>query len=232
MSLVAHHYCWGNLWTSICVCVKDCPAFFNLLLCYLLLIELKVVEGIHDKFFWLKNVGLMLKEIGDFHTHTSLKKKWLFNSFRCGEKESLEAVIKKVLGGKEGNHKGQGLWVSMEILQGDIKQVSSDWWILLTLFLVPLVFLRIFGIMYQIGSFDLFSCGYVFSFSLPMELKYSHHWKEWLRYSHTPKEHCSLTTHFILSSYLGILQATQVLFDVCFSSLILKKLKFISLINC
>ncbi|XP_064601988.1 dedicator of cytokinesis protein 1-like isoform X2 [Liolophura sinensis] len=46
--------------------------------------------------------------------------------FQCGEKESLEGVIKKVLGGKEVNHKGQGLWVSMEILQGDIKQVREE----------------------------------------------------------------------------------------------------------
>ena len=35
----------------------------------------------------------------------------------------MENVIKKVIVAKEINHKGQGLWVSMMILPGDMKQV-------------------------------------------------------------------------------------------------------------
>ncbi|XP_041370196.1 dedicator of cytokinesis protein 1-like isoform X4 [Gigantopelta aegis] len=46
---------------------------------------------------------------------------------QCGEKEFMENVIKKVIVAKEINHKGQGLWVSMIILPGDMKQVHEDY---------------------------------------------------------------------------------------------------------
>lgn len=43
--------------------------------------------------------------------------------FSCGE-EFMYTVIKKVIAAKDINHRGQGLWVSLKILHGDMKQVS------------------------------------------------------------------------------------------------------------
>lgn len=36
----------------------------------------------------------------------------------------MDSLIKKVVVAKEINHKGQGLWVSLKVLQGDVKQVQ------------------------------------------------------------------------------------------------------------
>ena len=44
-------------------------------------------------------------------------------SLRCGEKDFLDNVIKKAVAAKEINHKGQGVWVTLRKLQGDLKQV-------------------------------------------------------------------------------------------------------------
>lgn len=49
----------------------------------------------------------------------------LFYFHRCGDKEFMENMIKKVALVRDFNPKGQGLWVSMEILQGDLKQVKN-----------------------------------------------------------------------------------------------------------
>ena len=35
----------------------------------------------------------------------------------------MDSLIRKVVSAKDINHKGQGLWVSMKILMGDLKQV-------------------------------------------------------------------------------------------------------------
>ena len=44
---------------------------------------------------------------------------------RCGgQGEFMDIVIKKVIAAREINHKGQGLWVSLKVLPGDLKQVS------------------------------------------------------------------------------------------------------------
>ena len=43
---------------------------------------------------------------------------------RCGQGEFMDNVIKKVIAAREINHKGQGLWVSLKVLPGDLKQVS------------------------------------------------------------------------------------------------------------
>ncbi|XP_064631450.1 dedicator of cytokinesis protein 1-like isoform X3 [Lineus longissimus] len=45
----------------------------------------------------------------------------------CGEKEFMDSVMKKVLGAKEINHKGQGLWVSLQLLPGDLSQVREEY---------------------------------------------------------------------------------------------------------
>ncbi|XP_056005673.1 dedicator of cytokinesis protein 1-like isoform X3 [Ostrea edulis] len=54
--------------------------------------------------------------------------KQIFIPFQpCGEKEFMDSLIKKVVVAKEINHKGQGLWVSLKVLQGDVKQVKEDY---------------------------------------------------------------------------------------------------------
>ena len=44
---------------------------------------------------------------------------------RCGQGEFMDNVIKKVIQAREINHKGQGLWVSLKVLPGDLKQVGG-----------------------------------------------------------------------------------------------------------
>ncbi|KAK3597762.1 hypothetical protein CHS0354_006119 [Potamilus streckersoni] len=45
---------------------------------------------------------------------------------QCGEKEFMESVIRKVVSARDINHKGQGVWVSLKLLPGDIKQIRED----------------------------------------------------------------------------------------------------------
>ncbi|XP_052098499.1 dedicator of cytokinesis protein 1-like isoform X2 [Mytilus californianus] len=40
--------------------------------------------------------------------------------------EFMESLIKKVVSAKEINHKGQGLWVSLKIMMGDLKQAREE----------------------------------------------------------------------------------------------------------
>ncbi|XP_075699239.1 dedicator of cytokinesis protein 1 [Rhinoderma darwinii] len=44
----------------------------------------------------------------------------------AGENDFLQAVINKVIAAKEVNHKGQGLWVTMKLLPGDIHQIRKE----------------------------------------------------------------------------------------------------------
>lgn len=37
----------------------------------------------------------------------------------------MDSVIKRVITAREINHRGQGLWVSYKILQGDLNQVGA-----------------------------------------------------------------------------------------------------------
>ncbi|MGH0170772.1 UNVERIFIED_CONTAM: hypothetical protein FKN15_061071 [Acipenser sinensis] len=43
-----------------------------------------------------------------------------------GENEPLTSVFNKVIAAREVNHKGQGLWVSLKLLPGDLAQVQKD----------------------------------------------------------------------------------------------------------
>ncbi|KAI0221767.1 Dedicator of cytokinesis protein 1 [Lamellibrachia satsuma] len=45
----------------------------------------------------------------------------------CGEKDFLDNVVKKVVTAKDINHKGQGVWVTMRKLHGDLKQVQKEY---------------------------------------------------------------------------------------------------------
>uniref|UniRef100_A0AAX7U030 Dedicator of cytokinesis 1 n=1 Tax=Astatotilapia calliptera TaxID=8154 RepID=A0AAX7U030_ASTCA len=44
----------------------------------------------------------------------------------AGENDFLQTVINKVITAKEVNHKGQGLWVTLKLLPGDIHQIRKD----------------------------------------------------------------------------------------------------------
>lgn len=46
---------------------------------------------------------------------------------RCGEKDNLDMLIKKAVTPKEVNHKGQGLWVTLKKIQGDLRQVHKEY---------------------------------------------------------------------------------------------------------
>ncbi|XP_070212219.1 dedicator of cytokinesis protein 1-like isoform X7 [Littorina saxatilis] len=45
---------------------------------------------------------------------------------QCSQGEFMDNIIKKVIGAREINHKGQGLWVSLKVLPGDLKQVQEE----------------------------------------------------------------------------------------------------------
>uniref|UniRef100_A0A672LHB2 Dedicator of cytokinesis 1 n=1 Tax=Sinocyclocheilus grahami TaxID=75366 RepID=A0A672LHB2_SINGR len=44
----------------------------------------------------------------------------------ASENDFLQTVINKVIAAKEVNHKGQGLWVTLKLLPGDIHQIRKD----------------------------------------------------------------------------------------------------------
>ncbi|KAJ6658653.1 hypothetical protein lerEdw1_019813 [Lerista edwardsae] len=50
----------------------------------------------------------------------------LITSHVIGENEPLTSVFNKVIAAKEVNHKGQGLWVSLKFLPGDLAQVQKE----------------------------------------------------------------------------------------------------------
>ncbi|KAM7141237.1 dedicator of cytokinesis protein 5 isoform 1-T1 [Molossus nigricans] len=50
----------------------------------------------------------------------------LIASHVIGENEPLTSVLNKVIAAKEVNHKGQGLWVSLKLLPGDLTQVQKN----------------------------------------------------------------------------------------------------------
>ncbi|XP_016123436.1 dedicator of cytokinesis protein 1-like, partial [Sinocyclocheilus grahami] len=49
-----------------------------------------------------------------------------FSSRVASENDFLQTVINKVIAAKEVNHKGQGLWVTLKLLPGDIHQIRKD----------------------------------------------------------------------------------------------------------
>ena len=59
-----------------------------------------------------------------YYCQLLLQLKVLCFTLRCGEKDFLDNVVKKVVTAKDINHKGQGVWVTMRKLHGDLKQVG------------------------------------------------------------------------------------------------------------
>ncbi|XP_067134875.1 dedicator of cytokinesis protein 1-like [Centruroides vittatus] len=57
------------------------------------------------------------------------EKQYFVPFVQCGERDFLENVIRKVLAAKDitqKEHKGQGLWVCLKLLHGDLKQVREE----------------------------------------------------------------------------------------------------------
>ncbi|KAM8973049.1 dedicator of cytokinesis protein 5 isoform 1-T1 [Pelodytes ibericus] len=51
----------------------------------------------------------------------------LITSRAIAENEPLTTIYNKVIAAKEVNHKGQGLWISMKLLPGDLAQVQKEY---------------------------------------------------------------------------------------------------------
>ncbi|XP_075063292.1 dedicator of cytokinesis protein 5 [Mixophyes fleayi] len=51
----------------------------------------------------------------------------LSNSRALAENEPLTTIYNKVIAAKEVNHKGQGLWISLKLLPGDLNQVQKEY---------------------------------------------------------------------------------------------------------
>ncbi|XP_060585551.1 dedicator of cytokinesis protein 1-like isoform X2 [Ruditapes philippinarum] len=45
---------------------------------------------------------------------------------QCGDKEFMDSCVRKTVTGKEINHRGQGIFASLKLLKGDIKQIRED----------------------------------------------------------------------------------------------------------
>ncbi|ESO09209.1 hypothetical protein HELRODRAFT_109536 [Helobdella robusta] len=60
------------------------------------------------------------------------EKQYFIPFLQCGEHDFMEVVIKKSILAKDINHKGQGLWVTMRNLVGDMAQLQKEYPHLLT----------------------------------------------------------------------------------------------------
>ncbi|KAM8924612.1 dedicator of cytokinesis protein 1 [Pelodytes ibericus] len=64
--------------------------------------------------------------LDDIIRHKQLNISSRFSPRVAGENDFLQTVINKVIAAKEVNHKGQGLWVTMKLLPGDIHQIRKE----------------------------------------------------------------------------------------------------------
>ncbi|XP_072413692.1 dedicator of cytokinesis protein 1 isoform X5 [Chiloscyllium punctatum] len=64
--------------------------------------------------------------LDDAIRHKQLNISSRFSPRVAGENDFLQTVINKVIAAKEVNHKGQGLWVTMKLLLGDVHQIRKD----------------------------------------------------------------------------------------------------------
>uniref|UniRef100_H3ANT8 C2 DOCK-type domain-containing protein n=1 Tax=Latimeria chalumnae TaxID=7897 RepID=H3ANT8_LATCH len=64
--------------------------------------------------------------LDDAIRHKQLNISSRFSPRVAGENDFLQTVINKVIAAKEVNHKGQGLWVTMKLIPGDIHQIRKD----------------------------------------------------------------------------------------------------------
>ncbi|XP_043912113.1 dedicator of cytokinesis protein 1 [Protopterus annectens] len=64
--------------------------------------------------------------LDDATQHRQLNISSRFSPRVAGENDFLQTVINKVIAAKEVNHKGQGLWVTLKRLPGDVTQIRKD----------------------------------------------------------------------------------------------------------
>uniref|UniRef100_A0AAQ4P8U1 Dedicator of cytokinesis 1 n=1 Tax=Gasterosteus aculeatus aculeatus TaxID=481459 RepID=A0AAQ4P8U1_GASAC len=83
----------------------------------------KLTSGLRRPF------GVAVMDVTDIITgKTDDEDKQHFIPFQpvAGENDFLQTVINKVIAAKEVNHKGQGLWVTLKLLPGDVHQIRKD----------------------------------------------------------------------------------------------------------
>lgn len=90
----------------------------------------KLVEGLRRPF------GVAVLEVTDIlngKKEVDIDSDVFVPILQCGgEKDSLDSLIKKIINSKSGevnskDHKGQGLWISLKMLHGDLKQVREEY---------------------------------------------------------------------------------------------------------
>ncbi|CAL1526733.1 unnamed protein product [Lymnaea stagnalis] len=83
----------------------------------------KQTQGIRRPF------GVAAMDITDFMqgTKSSIEDNQYFIPFQHCNDDFMYNIIKKVIAAKDINHRGQGLWVSLKILHGDMKQVKETY---------------------------------------------------------------------------------------------------------
>ncbi|XP_014385634.1 PREDICTED: dedicator of cytokinesis protein 1 [Myotis brandtii] len=64
--------------------------------------------------------------LDDAIRHKPLNVSSRFSPRVAGENDFLQTVINKVIAAKEVNHKGQGLWVTLKLLPGDVHQIRKE----------------------------------------------------------------------------------------------------------
>uniref|UniRef100_A0A8C0L5J9 Dedicator of cytokinesis 1 n=1 Tax=Canis lupus dingo TaxID=286419 RepID=A0A8C0L5J9_CANLU len=80
----------------------------------------KLTSGLRRPFGVAGNPFLSFSwEFQDHHIHSEFE-------LVAGENDFLQTVINKVIAAKEVNHKGQGLWVTLKLLPGDIHQIRKE----------------------------------------------------------------------------------------------------------
>ncbi|XP_071827704.1 dedicator of cytokinesis protein 1-like isoform X3 [Apostichopus japonicus] len=74
--------------------------------------------------------GVAVMEITDIvsgQADTDVEKHYFIPFQPCSSDDCLDSVVKKVLVGKEVNHKGQGIWVALKMIPGEAKQVFKEY---------------------------------------------------------------------------------------------------------
>jgi dedicator of cytokinesis protein 1 len=84
----------------------------------------KLAKGMRRPF------GVAAVEVNDIlngKVDSDEEKQYFIPFLQCGEHDFMDNVIKKAITAKDINHKGQGLWVTMRKLLGDLAQVQKEY---------------------------------------------------------------------------------------------------------
>ncbi|XP_025093618.1 LOW QUALITY PROTEIN: dedicator of cytokinesis protein 1-like [Pomacea canaliculata] len=83
----------------------------------------KLTQGIRRP---LGVAAMDISEIIQGNKDTKDEEQYFIPFQHCGQGEFMDTVIKKVINAREINHRGQGLWVSLKVLPGDLRQVQEE----------------------------------------------------------------------------------------------------------